>query len=274
LAFLATTALAAALKRQEAAERTSAMAISMLANVQKSQQAAKRAQMSANIVRSLSPTLPHPMSYVGAILSTIGEDCQPSSQILQSTTATKSAAITLHQTARQRKRPRRRPGCRNVPRAPNPADEAIPSHPLPSMGGTSTPTTNHTESARANDQDPRSPMSSIPPFSMMSSSPSSLPFNMSSSSSTNSKGRFLDFFRDGDKPVPPQKRSRHITVLVILAVVMAPGLLIYRSTFSAGGDIGSVLPTNLHVMAGNRGGRGFYCFLFLWRHFCGDNFLG
>ncbi len=20
--------------------------------------------------------------------------------------------------------------------------------------------------------------------------------------------------------------------------------------------------------------RGFYCFLFLWRHFCGDNFLG
>jgi hypothetical protein len=38
--------------------------------------------------------------------------------------------------------------------------------------------------------------------------PSSLPFNMSSSSSTNSKGRFLDFFRDVDKPVPPRKRSR------------------------------------------------------------------
>jgi hypothetical protein len=31
---------------------------------------------------------------------------------------------------------------------------------------------------------------------------------MSSSSSTNSKGRFLDFFRDVDKPVPPRKRSR------------------------------------------------------------------
>jgi hypothetical protein len=31
---------------------------------------------------------------------------------------------------------------------------------------------------------------------------------MSSSSSTNSKGRFLDSFRDGDKPVPPRKRSR------------------------------------------------------------------
>ena len=84
---LATTALAAALKRQEAAERTSAMAILMLANVQKRQQMAERAQMSANIVRSLSSTLPHPMSYVGAILSTIEGDCQPSSQVLQSTTA-------------------------------------------------------------------------------------------------------------------------------------------------------------------------------------------
>ena len=85
--------------------------------------------------RSLSPTLPHPMSYVGAILSTIGGGCQPSSQVLQSTTANESAAIALHQTARRRKRPRRRPGRRNVPRAPNPADEAIPSHPLPTMGG-------------------------------------------------------------------------------------------------------------------------------------------
>jgi hypothetical protein len=31
---------------------------------------------------------------------------------------------------------------------------------------------------------------------------------MSSSSSMNSEGGFLDFFRDGDKPVPPRKRSR------------------------------------------------------------------
>ena len=85
--------------------------------------------------RSLSPTLPHPMSYVGAILSTLGGDCQPSSQVLQSTTANESAAIALHQTACQRKQPRCRPSRCNVPRAPNPADEAIPSHPLPTMGG-------------------------------------------------------------------------------------------------------------------------------------------
>ncbi len=44
------------------------------------------------------------------------------------------------------------------------------------------------------------------------------------------------------------------TVLVILTNVMAPGLPIYRSTFSAGGDIGPMLPTNLHVMAGNKRG--------------------
>jgi hypothetical protein len=54
----------------------------------------------------------------------------------------------------------------------------------------------------------RSESSLISPFSMMSSSPSSLPFNMSGSSSTNSKGGLLDFFRDVDKPVPPRKRSR------------------------------------------------------------------
>ena len=98
LAF-ATTALAAALKCQEVAERTSTMAISMLADMRKRQQAAEHAQMSANIVRSLSPTLSHLMSYVGAIVSTIGGGCQPSSQVLQSTTANETAAIALHQTA-------------------------------------------------------------------------------------------------------------------------------------------------------------------------------
>ena len=93
---LAATALASALKRQVAAERTSAMAISMLANVQKHQQAAKCAQMLANIVRSLSPTLPHPMSYVGAILSTIGGGCQPSSQVLQVGACERSGSSFAH----------------------------------------------------------------------------------------------------------------------------------------------------------------------------------
>jgi hypothetical protein len=106
-------------------------------------------------------------------------------------------------------RPCRRHGCRLQPRAPNlSCDAALPSHPYPTLGGTSTPTIAlPTRSAQAMYL-LRSESSSISLFSMTSSSPSSLHFKMSGSSSTNSKGRFLDFFRDGDKPVPPQKRSR------------------------------------------------------------------
>jgi hypothetical protein len=42
--------------------------------------------------RYLSPNPPHPMSYVGALLSPRGGDCEPSSTDLQSTPATGSAA--------------------------------------------------------------------------------------------------------------------------------------------------------------------------------------
>ncbi len=164
--------------------------------------------MPAESGRSLSPTLPHPMSYVGAILSTIGGDCQPLSQVLQSMTANESTTIALHQTACRHKRPRRHPGHRNVPRAPNPADDAIPSHPLPTMRGTSTPTTNHTKSARANDQDPRSPMSSTSPLPMTLPSPSLQPFSIECGSSPCSGGGFNDSFRDNGITLPPRKCPR------------------------------------------------------------------
>ncbi len=88
-------------------------------------------------------------------MSLRGGDCTPSSTVIQLPPATDSAAIVLHQMARRRKRPRRRPGCRNVPRAPNPPDEATLFHPQPTMGGTSTPTTT-LMSARANNRAPRS----------------------------------------------------------------------------------------------------------------------
>ena len=135
---------------------------------------------------SLSPTLPHPMSYVGAKLSTLGGDCQPSSHVLQSTTANESAAIMLHQTARRRKWPRRRPGRRNGPWAPNRPHEAIPSHPLPTMGGMSPPTM----SAHANDQYHRSIMSSpVPPMTLPS--PSHHPFTIEGNTSTSLGGGSL-----------------------------------------------------------------------------------
>ena len=146
--------------------------------------------------RSFGPTLPHPTSYVSALLSTLGGDCQPSSHVLQPTTATMSAAITLLQTARRRKRPRRRPGRRNGPRAPNSPNEATPSHPVPTtMGGTILPTTTHLLSARAT------------AVCRSTASPPAQPFvtHHRTGDVVSTRGR-NDFFRDCDEL--PRKRPR------------------------------------------------------------------
>jgi hypothetical protein len=142
----------------------------------------------------LSPTTTTPSSplshayltfYLGAVLSSKGGDCKLSSHVLQATTAQESAVIMLHWMAHQRKRSRCCHGCQNVPWAPNPADEAIPSHPLPTMGGITMPrTTTHTTSARANDWDPRSPMSLTSPPPMPLPSPSLQPFTIEGGTST------------------------------------------------------------------------------------------
>jgi hypothetical protein len=58
---------------------------------------------------SLSPTLPRPVSYVGAVLSIKGGDCQPPFQVFQASTAHELAVGMLHWTAHQRKWPRCRP---------------------------------------------------------------------------------------------------------------------------------------------------------------------
>ena len=157
--------------------------------------------------RYLSPDPPHPLSYMGALLSPRGGDCEPSSTVLQSTPATDSAAIALHQMARRRKRPRRRPGRRNVPRAPNPPDEATPSHPRPTMGGTTTPTPT-LPSARVNDRDHRSNMSSPSLLPMTLPSPSHQPFTIEGGNSTYSGGGFNDSFRDNGASLPPRKCPR------------------------------------------------------------------
>ena len=125
---------------------------------------------------SSPPSHTHPTSYLGAVLSPNGGDCKPSSHVLQATTAQESAAIMLHRSACRRKRPCRRHGHRNVPRAPNHSNEAIPYHPQPMMGGDSTPTTTlPATSARAKTH--RSKKSSPMSFTMTSSSsPSLQPF--------------------------------------------------------------------------------------------------
>jgi len=122
---------------------------------------------------------------------------QPSLQVLQATTAHESAAVTLHRTACRHKRPRCRPGRRNVPQAPNPPDEATPSHPQPTMGGTSPPTLSDLTSARANDRDPRSHLS-----------PSLQPFTIEGATSTYSRGGFNDSFHDNGVILPLRKCPR------------------------------------------------------------------
>ena len=156
----------------------------------------------------LSPNPPHPMSYVGALLSPRGGDCEPSLTDLQSTPATGLVAIVLHQMACQRKRPHRHPVRRNGPRAPSPPDEAIPSHLLPMMGGTSMPTTTHLTSARANDRDHRSNMSSPSLLPMTLPSPSHQPFTIEGGNSTYSGGEFIDSFCIIGIRLPPRKSSQ------------------------------------------------------------------
>ena len=90
--------------------------------------------------------------------------------------AFESATVPPQKTAPQLKWPRCRPCCRNRPRAPNHSDEAVPSHPQPMMGGTSTPTTTlpaTSAQVRTHCSMKSSPMS----FAMTSSSsPSLQPF--------------------------------------------------------------------------------------------------
>ena len=157
---------------------------------------------------SSPPSLTHPTSYLGVVIPPTGGDFKLSSHVPQATTAQESAAIMTHRTARRRKRPRRRPCRRNRPRAPNNLDEAIPSHPLPITGGTSMPTTTHLASARANDRDHRSNMSSPSLLPMTLPSPSHQPFTIEGGNSTYSGGGFNDSFRDNGAILPPRKCPR------------------------------------------------------------------
>ena len=82
---------------------------------------------------------PPPLPCTDTVFPFLGGECPLSTPNMLS--AFESATVPPQKTARRLKRPRRRPCRRNRPRAPNPSDEATPSHPQPMMGGTSTPTT-------------------------------------------------------------------------------------------------------------------------------------
>ena len=83
-----------------------------------------------NPLNKAIPSLPPcPMTSVGKVLSTLGGSFLPLAPVLPASTAPPLDTIPPSPTAHQHKRPRCRPGCHNLPRAPNPPDKAIPSLP-------------------------------------------------------------------------------------------------------------------------------------------------
>ena len=149
---------------------------------------------------------PLPLPCTGTVVPFLGGERPLSTPNMLS--AFESATVPPQKTARRLKRPRRRPCRRNRPRAPNNLDGAIPSHPLPITGGTSMPTTTHLASARANDRDHRSNMSSPSLLPMTLPSPSHQPFTIEGGNSTYSGGGFNDSFRDNGASLPPRKCPR------------------------------------------------------------------
>ena len=128
-----------------------------------------------------------------------------------------SRAVNNQQMVRRCHRPRRRHGRRHQPRAPNPTcDEALPSHPHPMLGGTSTPTIESHHGSAHDD----------------------------------------------------------ITVLVVLAVVMAPGLPIYRSISQRAATSAPCSQPIYMSWLGIGGGGDYFASCSFGKHYSGDNFLG
>jgi hypothetical protein len=218
-------------------------------------------------------TPPCPMTYVGAVLSTMGGSTRATSlalapSALTSPTVNSQPSPTVdsqlqmvcrsaqpRRSTGQRARPHRRTGRCHQPHAPNPScDEAPPSHPHPTLAGTSTPTfTPPTLSARASSTT-RLGTPSLVPSSTASSTPSLLPFTFGSE-------LLLEGLTIHSVLVARLHHHHGHTRnaspdLVTSANAMALGLPSHRT---AGINIGPALPTNLLLMDWLNGG--LCCFL-------------
>ncbi len=188
-------------------------------------------------------------------------------------------AVNNQQTVRRCHWPCCRPGCRHQPRAPNPScDEALPSHPHPPLGGTLMPTlTPPTLSARASSTTRSGTLLMVPPskyYSLGTSStvpPSTASFTPSSHP-VNKDAHQLCF---GDPPLPPRKRSRQKHHPRCVGRRHGPRAPDSQEHLLSGRQHRPRAPNQSTRHGWDwAGGRGFYCFLFLWKHFSGDNFLG
>ncbi len=205
----------AAQELAEAAAHAKALAAKVLADERGGQESAVRAKVFAAQALAIAPSLPpRPTSYAAAVLSTLGGSLLPAVPSPLPLPTTGSPLRTVC----RRIRPCRCTGCRNRPRAPSPIDEALPSHPQPTWGRTSTPISAvptllaraisipRSELARAS-----SPTRSVTPSQLLSmtesSSPSLQPFDVK-----NAVSMLLDVggahpFRDCGLPLPPRKRA-------------------------------------------------------------------
>jgi hypothetical protein len=150
---------------------------------------------------------PHPMTYVGAVLSTLGGSPHATSPALAPLALPLPTVDGQHRTVRRRAQPCRCTGYRHRPCVPNPPDEVLPSHPHPMLGRLPTPTKTLTMLARATS--PCCSVVSSPLTSLTTSSTSSLlPFTFSSKVLLSlGGGTALPFCVGGQNP-PPWKCSQ------------------------------------------------------------------
>jgi hypothetical protein len=147
-------------------------------------------------------TPPHPMTYVGAVRSTMGGSTCTTSLALAPPAIPSPIVDGQLRMVRQRALPHCCTGRRHCPCAPSPPDKVLPSQPHPMLGGLLMPTTTLTTLARATS--PRcSVVSSPPTFTTTSHTPSLLPFTFSSKVHLSLGGGTAHPFCVGNPP--PQK---------------------------------------------------------------------
>jgi hypothetical protein len=150
-------------------------------------------------------TPPHPMTYVGAVLSKMGGSTRMTSLALAPLAIPLPIVDGQLRMVRQCARPRRCTGRRHRSCMPSPPDKVLPSHPHPMLGGLPMPTKTLTTLAPATSPC-CSVVSSPPTFSTTSPTPSLLPFTFSSKVLLSSKGGTAHPFCVGNPP--PQKCTR------------------------------------------------------------------
>jgi hypothetical protein len=150
-------------------------------------------------------TPPRPMTYVGAVLSTMGGSTCVMSLALAPSAIPLTIIYGQLRMVRQHARPCRCTGRRHRPCVPSPPDEVLPSHPHPTVEGLSTPTNPPNLLVRATT---RSGTPSLAPPLTAFSTPSLLLFTFGSKVCLSLEGVVAHpFCADGLTP-PPRKRKQ------------------------------------------------------------------